>query len=64
MRTFFAKKRVKVGNDYVLQDFEVDIYQLEQNGLTLEERLARQDVKIKKLTEAIEKFIRSVGGVK
>jgi len=64
---YYVKKKVKQGKDYVLKDFEIDIYNDIKNdkGFSLGELIEQLQTVALKQQEAIDKidkFIRTIGG--
>ncbi len=63
----YVKKKVKQGKDYVLKDFEIDIYNDIKNdkGFSLGqliEQLQTVILKQQRQLDKIDKFIRTIGG--
>ena len=64
---YYVKKKVKQGKDYVLKDFEIDIYNDIKNdkGFSLGELIEQLQTVALKQQEAIDKidkFICTIGG--
>lgn len=67
---YFVRKRVKVGQDYVLKETEVDLFSIvDENGVSigetlsrideLENRINKQDEYISKIKDSLENRINS-----
>jgi len=64
---YYVKKKVKQGKDYVLKDFEIDLYNDIKNdkGFSLGQLIEQLQTVALKQQEAIDKidrFVRKIGG--
>jgi hypothetical protein len=65
---YYFRKKVKQGKDYVMKDVKFDPFKIKnENGVSLGdlfERLENRLIEIDKQAKKIDKFIKTVGGVK
>ena len=65
-QTYYFKKKVKQGKDYVLKDVEVDIFDIKnEKGFSLGQlfdQLQTVAIKQQEAIDKIDKFIRTIGG--